>query len=100
MLSGGIEIWHFQRRCRFGPSPFDQIVKPQGDGKETAMTTTTSPQPSDHEAQLRQLLVAQKGLRSARELDGLLDRYAAAALVGRPGARSPGQAEPRRGRWT
>jgi hypothetical protein len=68
--------------------------------KETAMTMTTNPQASDNETQLRQLLVAQKGLTSARELDGLLDRYAAAALVGRPRASSPRQGEPRRGRWT
>jgi hypothetical protein len=63
------------------------------------MTTTTNPQTPNHEAQLRQLLVAQKGLMVARELDALLDRYAADALVGRPGARSPRQGETGRGRW-
>ena len=62
------------------------------------MTTIPKPQTQGNEAQLRQLLLAQKV--SAAELDGLLDRYAAAALAGRPGARSPQEAEARRGRWT
>ena len=39
-------------------------------------------------------------LIAVRELDGMLDRYAADALVGRPGPRSPRQNEARRGRWT
>jgi hypothetical protein len=54
----------------------------------TVATTTPKPQASESEAMLRQLLTAQQGLISARQLDGLLDRYAAAALVGRPGAGS------------
>jgi hypothetical protein len=61
-------------------------------------TTTTQPQANGNETQLRQLLIAQQVC--VRELDGLLDRYAAAALVGGPGTSPSRQPEPRRGRWT
>ena len=63
------------------------------------MTTTPNAQARNDEAQLRQLLLAQRGLIAARELDGLMDRYAADALVGRPAARSPQKSETPRGRW-
>ena len=62
--------------------------------------TTTTPQPLDQEAQLRQLLVvARSGVVTTRELDGLMDRYAADAVVGRPGIRSQRQSETRRACW-
>jgi hypothetical protein len=63
------------------------------------MNTTSNTHARNDEAQLRQLLVAQRGLIAARELDGLMDRYAADAVVGRPGARSPQKSETPRGRW-
>jgi hypothetical protein len=63
------------------------------------MTTTPNTQACNEQAQLRQLLLAQRGLIAARELDGLMDRYAADAVVGRPSIRSPQKSESPRGRW-
>jgi hypothetical protein len=64
------------------------------------MTSTTNPPAPASEAQLRELLVTHKGLIAVRELDGLVDRYAADALVGRRGAVPRREGEARRGRWT
>ena len=64
------------------------------------MTSTINPPSPASEAQLRELLVIQKGFTAARELDGLMDRYAADALVGRPGVLPRREGDIRRGRWT
>ena len=64
------------------------------------MTSTTKMPAPNSEAQLRELLVAQKGLVAARELDALMDRYAADALVARPHTIPSRKGEIRRSRWT
>ena len=64
------------------------------------MTTTSNIQSRSDEAQLRQLIAAQRGPIGVRDLDRLMDLYSADALISRRRERSPQKREAPRCRCT